>query len=98
MNDKELDKVFKAGRPAKRDTSPTEFGFETRLLARIRAEAQQQVPWSAFAWKLVPVFAAIVLALGVWNLADAEFGPADLHAAIAGDAGESLVAGYLTGD
>jgi len=98
MNDDQLDKVFKAGRSAKPDTSHAEFGFETRLMARIRAEAQPQVPWFAFAWKLVPVFAAIVLALGVWNLTNGGLGAADFHAAVTGDAEESSVAGYLTGD
>jgi hypothetical protein len=98
MNDEQLDKLFEAARAAKPNTSPTEFGFETRLLARIRAEAQQQLPWFAFAWKLMPAFAVVVLALGVWNLTNVEFGPADLHAAVAGDTEESFVAGYMTGD
>ncbi len=58
-----LDKLFQAARQAPVDTSRQEFGFETRLLARLRAET----PWYAFAWRLVPVFAALVLALGVWQ-------------------------------
>ena len=98
MNDEQLDKLFQAGRAAKPDTPQAEFGFETRLMSRMQTEARQQTPWLVFAWKLIPVFAAVVLALGVWNLANGELGAADLHAALAGDAEESSVAGYLTGD
>ena len=83
MNDN-LDKLLKAARGAKRDTSRAELGFETRLMARIRAERAQAAPWFAFAWKLVPAFAAIVIALGVWNYAALSDEPADLRAAIAG--------------
>ena len=98
MNDEPLDKLFQAGRAAKPDTSGVEFGFETRLIGRIRAEARQPMPWFVFTWKLIPYFAAIVLALGAWNLAGEGFWGADWHTAIAGDTPESWVAGYLTGD
>ena len=98
MNDEPLNKLFKAGRVAKPDTSPAEFGFEARLMGQIRSEAQRQTPWFAFTWRLAPVFAAIVLALGVWNLTEEGLGPADLHAAMAGETQDSLVAGYLAGD
>ena len=93
-----LDKLFNAARAAIRDTSRVEYGFETRLLARLRAEQQQAVPWFAYAWRLLPVFAAIVLALGVWNYADLSSCPADLRSAIAGYSDESLLASYLTGE
>jgi hypothetical protein len=91
-----LDKLFKAARAARRDTSSAEFGFETRLLARLRAERTQSAPWVAFAWKLVPAFAAIVIALSVWNYAGAA--SVDLPTAIVGNTDESALASYLTGE
>lgn len=95
MNDK-LEKLIRAVREAKSNTSSVEYGFETRLMARIRAEREAELPWFAFAWKLMPVFAAVVIALGVWNYLGAE--PGDL-AALIGDGHEetSLVSG-VTGD
>ena len=44
MNDEPLNQLFQAGRAAKPDTSPTEFGFEARLMGRIRATRST---WSA---------------------------------------------------
>jgi len=98
MNDEQLNELFKAARTAAPDTSRVGFGLETRLLARLRAERAQAGPWHAFAWKLVPVFAAIVVALGVWNFAGLRSEPSDLNAAITADVDESPVAGYLAGD
>lgn len=91
-----LDKLFKAARQAPVDTARVEFGFETRLLARLRADRSAVTPWYSFAWKLSPVFAAIVLALGVWNFVVTQ--PSDLHAAIAGRSDEAVMMGYLVGD
>lgn len=67
MNDDQLNRLFAAARQAPPDTARAQYGFETRLLARLRDERRQAVPWLVWAWRLTPVFAAIVLALGVWN-------------------------------
>jgi hypothetical protein len=96
MNDERLDKLFAAARGAKPDTARTEYGFETRLLSRLRAQREQSLPWYAFAWKLVPAFAAIVVALGVWTYAGSNI--TDLQSAIAGDHEENALAAYLTGE
>jgi hypothetical protein len=63
--DERLDHLFSAARGAAADTSRTEFGFETRLLARLRAERGGS--WLAWAWRLCPYFAALALAAGVWG-------------------------------
>src|SRR5437016_1365921 len=66
--DHQLDDLFRAARAERRDTSRAEFAFETRLLARIREE-RDQAGWLgmfAWAWKLCPAFASIVLALAIW--------------------------------
>jgi hypothetical protein len=67
MNDEQLNKLFATARQAPPDTGRAEFGFETRLLARLRAERRPSAPWFAWAWRLTPAFAAIVIALGVWT-------------------------------
>ena len=93
MNDDELKNLFASGRSAARDTSRLEFGFETRLLARLREEAA--TPWFAPAWKLCPIFAAITVAVGLWmgrTLADF---PGE-QAALASD--DLRIVEYLTGE
>ena len=95
MNDEKLDKLFAAARGAKPDTARAEYGFETRLTARLRAEREQAAPWYAFAWKLIPAFAAVVLALGVWTFIDSSTG--DLQSAIVGDHDETALAAIFSG-
>jgi len=89
-----LDNLFAAARQAKPDTSRAELGFETRLTARLRAERSAPVPWFAVSWRLVPVFAAVVIALGAWNLTG---NGADLPTALGG-MDETLLLSHLTGD
>ena len=98
MNNEQLHKLFSRARSTKTDTSRVEYGFETRLLARIRAGRQADVPWFAFAWRLMPVFAAIVVVLGVWNYADIASDAADLRTVITDESDEALLASYLAGE
>ena len=95
MNDARVDKLFAATCGIKPDTSRAEYGFETRLMARLRAQQDQALPWYAFAWKLIPAFAAVVVALGVWTYAGSN--TTDLQGAIAGDHEENALAPYLAG-
>lgn len=93
-----LDKLFTASRPAKIATGPVEFGFETRLIARIRAE-RERAPWGETAWRLMPGFVAVIIALGVWNFASFAVGNStDFHDAITGHPDSSLLVSTLTGD
>jgi hypothetical protein len=95
MNDEKLDKLFAAARGVKPDTKRAEYGFETRLTARLRTDRETALPWYAFAWKLVPTFAAIVVALGVWTFIDSSSG--DLQSVITGDHDENTLAAFFAG-
>jgi len=89
--DDKLNRLFAAARQSKPDTARVEFGFETRLAARLRAERGRPALWAAWTWRLMPAFAAVVLALGVWNYA--ALVETDLPA-LAGDPNQELVAYY----
>lgn len=68
MNDDiepKLSALFAAARSAERDTSRAEFGFETRLAARLREESAGSL--ATWAWKLCPFFAALALAASWWG-------------------------------
>lgn len=95
MSDK-LDKFFAVARQARPDTTRVEYGFETRLLARLRAERAQETPWLVWTWRLMPVFAVFVLGLGIWRYATPD--PGDFHAAIVGQTSETALVTYLTGE
>jgi hypothetical protein len=90
----DLDKLFQSARQAKPDTARVECGFESRLLARLRAERERPAPWFVMSWRLAPVLAAVVIALGAWNLIG---DGVDLPAALGG-VDESLLFSHLTGD
>ena len=60
-----LNALFAAARAEERDTSRAEFGFETRLAARLREESGGSL--YAWAWKLCPFFAALALAASWWG-------------------------------
>lgn len=97
MNDEQLNKLFHDARVGRPDTSRAEYGFETRLTARLRANQEQPAAWYAFTWKLIPVFAAIVVALGIWTAAEPGSGSNDLQSAITGDHEDATLVSYLTG-
>jgi hypothetical protein len=64
-----LDALFAAAREQRPDTSRAEYGFETRLMARLR-ERHQPDPISIFSvvtWRLMPFFAVCVVALALWQ-------------------------------
>ena len=87
MNDDQLNNLFAAARRASPDAERAEFAFETRLLARLRAtrETSGEMEWLVWTRRLVPVFAAIVLALGEWNFIALNSDSTDLHSAIAAE-------------
>ncbi len=63
--DEPLDKLFQAVRTMKPDTIAAEEYFETRLLARIEEKRSRQAAWSIWCWRLVPIFALIVIVVGL---------------------------------
>ena len=65
--DPELDALFARARAQRPDTSAAEFAFETRLLARLRAQHEAGSIWALVSWRLIPLFAACVLALTIWQ-------------------------------
>ena len=90
--DDQLDDFFRKARATKPDTSRIEFGFETRLLARIRVERDS---WSAWSWRLCPLFAALVVALGLWSwVSPSEI---ELSAVLASKADEVALVKSITG-
>jgi hypothetical protein len=97
MNDEQLNNLLAGARQSPPDTARVEFGFETRLLARLRAERKQPVLWAAWTWRLMPAFAAVVLALGVWNYATLVTEETDVATALADSSEQELVA-YYTGE
>ena len=96
MNDEGLNRLFQAARQHPPDTARVEYGFETRLRARLRAERARPAawPWAAVTARLLPVFAAIVVALGAGNLTSPRL---EFHESIGEPVDAGLLVQALTG-
>jgi len=95
--DKKLDELFATFRSESPDTSRLEYGFETRLLARLRGERQPEMePWFALAWRFCPIFAGIVVALCIWTY----FSPPDidLQTLVKSGGDETQLTEFFTGN
>ncbi len=93
--DPKLDALFAAVRAEPPDTSRLEYGFETRLAARLREENGASL--FAWAWRLCPFFAALALAVAWWSHTSERGEIYSQFAAEAVPTSEELLA-YMTGD
>ncbi len=66
-SDSSLDALFAQARALRPDTGRAEYGFETRLLARLRTERDPSSIWAMVSWRLAPLFAALVIGLTIWQ-------------------------------
>lgn len=65
--DEQLDALFALARTRRPDTSAVEYAFETRLLAHLRARRETGSIWAMASWRMVPFFAACLVALTLWH-------------------------------
>lgn len=94
--DERLDRIFGLARAAGADVSGIELGFETRLMAKVRA-FRERPAWYNLSWRFVPLFTAVVLAAGVWYYTSAQ-STADLHDAITGGYEYTIAQNFLSGE
>jgi hypothetical protein len=69
ISDEQLDALLHAARAEQPawtdDASRLEFGFETRVLARVRE--QRSTSWIVWAWRLCPFAATLAIAASAWT-------------------------------
>jgi hypothetical protein len=68
-----LGALFRAAREDADDFGRIEYGFETRVLARVREERGSS--WLAWAARLCPFAAALAILAGVWSYVHWEDSP-----------------------
>ncbi len=96
MKSDPLETLFRTVREDAPDTSRAEFGFETRVLARIRSERRSS--WQGWAWRLCPFFSALAVAASSWFYTHRDAAPdtESFYDAVL-LAGTPIVSYYLTG-
>ena len=97
-NDEKLDRLFASARKAKLYKTDMEYGFETRIVARIRAERERQRLFLLWVWRLIPVFVSIVIFLGIWIYSSRYSHMTDLSAIIGIGNEETTMVTFLTGE
>ena len=90
----DLDALLGTLRAHRPDTSRHEYGFETRLLARLREERSASI--FTWAWRLCPYFALLAIAAAYWgHTASAD---APLWSEVEVAAPEQTLASFMSGD
>jgi hypothetical protein len=98
--DRGLDHLFAAARNSPPDMSRAEEGFEDRVAARIRGVRRGRGEWTvgAWAWRLSPALAAVVLAIGVWTATTVPELPSGTGTEVAAPWEAADMADFLGGD
>jgi len=96
--DNKIDRLFAAARKAELYEADREYGFETRVMAKIRAKREGRMPVFLWAWRLIPGFVSIVIFLGIWILASESSHVIDLSAVTGIGNEEAMLAAFLTGE
>jgi len=65
--DSNLDPLFALARAGRPGTDRAEYGFETRLLARLRESRQGPSSWAVVSWRMIPIFGLLVIGLVLWE-------------------------------
>jgi hypothetical protein len=96
--DNDLDKLFAAARKAELYKTEHEFGFETRVLARIRADRAGNRLFLFWAWRLMPFFVSVAICLAIWLSFFEPSHSSDLIAAAGSGYEDAVVVAYLAGE
>jgi len=96
--DAKLDMLFTAARKAQLYPLEREYGFETRVMARIRAERESQRSFLLWEWRLIPFFVSLIIFLGIWTYASESRPTIDLSALTHSGNEEAVLTAYLAGE
>ena len=97
-SDKRLDQLFAAARTEYSEKIALEEHFETRLMARIREQRSELLPWYAMAWRMLPAYTGIALIVATCSIT---FNPArstDIFAALTASQEDNVSISLLAGE
>jgi len=97
-NDTKIERLFATARKAELYTTEREYGFETRVMARIRAARERQNSFLVWEWRLIPLFVSLIIFLGIWIYTSESGSVVDLSAIMHIGNEEVLLTAYLTGE
>jgi hypothetical protein len=96
--DKILDDLFRKARIMKPDTGAIEEHFETRLMALLEEKRSDRTLWSVWALRLVPLFAVMVIVVGIGNFTMDNGSSSDPFTALTDSDDDSQITSMITGE
>ena len=96
--DDNLDDLFAAARKAELYKEKREYGFETRVIARILEKRRENSLFLLWAWRLMPFFASIVICLALWISSFEPPHAADLISGAGIGNDDAVIVTYLAGE
>jgi hypothetical protein len=96
--DDRLERLFAAASKSEPYSANLQYGFETRVMAKIKAQRNGQNPFFLWAWRLMPVFVLAVLMLGVWTYVAEHRQLTDMSTIAGINNEETMMVASLTGE
>ena len=93
-----LERLFADARKSQPYNVNLEYGFETRVTAKIREQRGGQKPFFSWAWRLMPALVLTVMMLGAWTYINEHKQIIDLSAVTGIDNEETMLVASLTGE
>ena len=93
-----IERLFAAARKSHVYDAKLEYGFETRVMAKIREQRNAQQPFFSWAWRLIPAFVSAVLILGIWTYMAEHKQLLDLSSITGINNEETMLVAFLTGE
>ena len=66
-DDDGIERLFAAARKSQPYNANLEYGFETRVMAKISEQRDGQKPFFSWAWRFIPALVVVVMMLGAWT-------------------------------
>ena len=97
-DDDRIERLFAAARESQPYNTNLEYGFETRVMAKIRERRNGQKPFFSWAWRLIPAFVVVVMMLGAWTYISEQRQLIGLSSIAGINNEETMLVAYLTGE
>jgi len=96
--DDRLERLFAAASKSESYNANLQYGFETRVMAKIKSQREGQKPFFLWAWRLMPAFVFAVLMLGVWTYVTEHRQITDMSTIAGINNEETMLVASLTGE
>ncbi|HTZ18725.1 MAG TPA: hypothetical protein VMB78_09845 [Dissulfurispiraceae bacterium] len=96
--DDRLERLFAAARKYDACDPKLQYGFETRMLTKIKEHRAASGPFFLWAWRLIPALFAMVLMLGAWIYITEHSQPIGLNSITGINNEETMLVASLTGE